>query len=93
MITPMSMTKIILIAAGSAAITFALLLSACHSQLATRIPSGFGLIPFYLIVPAYVLGEFLQSRTVFLITGFLEFFPIYFLGLLGWRSLHGRKRA
>ncbi len=88
----MTTTKTILIAAGSAAITFALLLFVCHSQLATKLPSGFGLIPFFLLFPAYVLGEVLESRPAFLITGFLEFFLIYFLGLLGWSRSHARKR-
>ena len=83
----------ILIAAIGAAVTFALLLVACQSQLATKLPSGFGLTPFFLLFPAYVFGEVLGSRAAFLITGFLEFFLIYFLGLLGWRSLHGRKRV
>ncbi len=73
--------------------TFALVLSACHNQLATQIPRGFGLIPFYLLLPAYVLGEVLASRTVFLVSGFLEFFLAYSLGLLGWSRLHGRKRV
>ena len=89
----MNATKIMLIAAGSAAITFALLLFACHAQLATKLPTGFGLIPFFLLLPAYVLGEVLESRPAFLITGFLEFFLIYFLALLGWSRSHARKRV
>ena len=89
----MTMMKMILIAATGAAVTFALVLSACHNQLASQIPRGFGLIPFYLLLPAYVLGELLESRAAFLSTGFLEFFLVYLLGLLGWRRLHGRKRV
>ena len=89
----MTMMKMILIAATGAAVTFALVLSACHNQLASQIPRGFGLIPFYLLLPAYVLGEVLASRTAFLMTGFLEFFLLWWLGLLGWRRLHGRKRV
>jgi hypothetical protein len=89
----MSTTKIILIAAGSAAITFALLLFAIHSQLASGLPSGFGRILFLPLLPAYVLGEVLESRPAFLITGFLEFFSIYLLGLLGWSRIHARKRV
>jgi len=89
----MTMMKMILIAATGAAVTFALVLSACHNQLASQIPRGFGLIPFYLLLPAYVLGEVLASRTVFLIIGFLEFFVIYLIGILGWIWLRGRKRA
>jgi len=88
----MTTTKILLIAAGSAAITFGLLVMACHSQLATKLPSGFGLVPFLLLFPAYVLGEALASRAVFLITGFLEFFSIYVLGLRSWSRSQARKR-
>jgi len=90
----MATTKMILIAAGGAAMTFALLLFATHLQLASgRLPSGFGRIPFYLLLPGEILGEVLASRAAFLITGFLEFFLIYLLGLFGWSWLHGRKRA
>ena len=73
--------------------TFALILFAIHIQLASKLPSGFGLIPFFLLLPAELLGEVLASRAAFLITGFLEFFLIYLLGLLGWRWLRGRKRV
>jgi len=88
----MTTTKRLLIAAGGGAVTFALILFATHLQLASgRLPSGFGRIPFYLLLPAEILGEVLASRAAFLITGFLEFFLIYLLGLFGWRRLHGRK--
>ena len=86
----MTTTKMILIAAGGAAMTFALILFAIHMQLASKLPSGFGLIPFFLLLPAEIIGEVLASRAAFLITGFLEFFLIYLLGLFGWRWLHGR---
>jgi len=89
----MTMMKMILIAATGAAVTFALVLSACHNQLASQIPRGFGLIPFYLLLPAELLGESLSSRTAFLMTGFLEFFLLWWLGLLGWARLHARKRS
>lgn len=89
----MKTTKIILIAAGGAAVTFALLLFAVHIQLASKLPSGLGLIPFFPLLPAYVLGEVLASRAAFLITGFLEFFLIYLLGLLAWGWIRGRKRV
>jgi len=89
----MTTTKRILIAAGAAAATFALILFAIHTQFASKPPSGFGLIPLYLLLPAELLGEVLGSRAVFLITGFLEFFFLYMLGLLCWEWVHARKRA
>ena len=90
----MTTTKRILVAAGGAGVTFALILFACHTHLATKgLPSGFGLIPFYLLVPAELLGETLSSRAAFLITGFLEFFLLWWLGLLGWGWRHRRKQV
>ena len=90
----MTTTKRILIAAGAAAVTFALVLFACQQIHAIMgLPRGFGLIPFCLLLPAYVLGEVLSSRTAFLMTGFLEFFLLWWLGLLGWARLRARKRS
>ena len=73
--------------------TFALILFATHIQLASKLPSGFGLIPFYLLLPVEIVGEVLASRAAALITGFLEFFLLWWLALLGWRWLHGRKQV
>ncbi len=87
----MTTTKMILIAAGGAAMTFALVLAVI--QLVSKPPSGFGMIPFLLLLPAELLGETLASRAAFLITGFMEFLLIYWLGLSGWRRVHGRKRV
>jgi len=89
----MTTIKMILIAAIGAAVTFALLLVACQSQLATKLPSGFGLIPFFLLFPAYVFGEVLGSRAAFLITGFLEFFLLWWVALLGWGWVHPGKQV
>ena len=90
----MTTTKRILTAAGAAAVTFAFLFFACQQIHALMgLPRGFALIPFYLLLPAYVLGEVLASRTAFLMTGFLEFFLLWWLGLLGWARLHARKRS
>jgi hypothetical protein len=89
----MTTTKMILIAAGGAAMTFALILFAIHMQLASKLPSGFGLIPFFLLLPAELLGEVLASRAAFLIVGLLQFFLLYWLGLLSWRWIHARKRV
>ena len=80
-------------AAGGGAVTFALIMFATHIQWASKLPSGFGLIPFYLLLPAELLGEILASRAAFLIAGFLEFFLLWWLALLCWRSLGGRKRV
>ncbi len=88
----MTTMKFILIAAAGAAVTFALVLFSIHTQLASGLPTGFGLIPLYLLLPAEILGEAVASRAAFLITGFLEFFLIYLLGLRSWRWLRGRKR-
>ena len=90
----MTSTKRLLIATGAAAVTFALLVFTCQQIRAlTDFPSGFALIPFYLIFPAYVVAEVLGSRVAFLMTGFLEFFLLWWLGLLGWARLHARKRS
>ena len=87
----MTTTNRLLIAAGGGAVTFALILFAIHIQLATKLPSGFGLIPFYLLLPAELLGETLASRAAFLITGFLELFLLWWLALLCWgRAQPGR---
>lgn len=87
----MTTTKMTFIAAGGAAMTFGLILFAI--QLVSKPPSGFGLIPFFLLLPAELLGETLASREAFLITGFLEFFLLYLLALRAWRWLHGRKQV
>ena len=89
----MTTTKRIFIAAGGAAATFALILLAIHIQFGSGLPSGSGLIPLYLLLPAELLGEALGSRAVFLITGFLEFFFLYVLGLFCWEWVRARKRA
>lgn len=90
----MTTTKRILIAAGGAAVTFALLYFACQQVHALMgLPRGFGLIPFYLLLPAYALGEALSSRTTFLITGFLEFFLLWWLALGCWEWIQPRKRS
>jgi hypothetical protein len=89
----MTATKRLLIAAGGAAVTFALILFATHIQLASKLPSGFGLIPFYLLLPAELLGETLASRAAFLITGFLEFFLLWWIALLGWGWAHPGKQV
>ncbi len=88
----MTTTKRMLVAAGAGAVTFALIWYAAHIQLATQLPSGVALIPFYLLLPAELLGETLASRAVFLIAGFLEFFLLWWLALLcrGW--MQPRKR-
>ena len=89
----MTATKRLLIAAGGAAVTFPLILFATHIQLASKLPSGFGLIPFYLLLPAELLGETLASRAAFLITGFLEFFLLWWIALLGWGWVHPGKQV
>lgn len=90
----MTTTKRILIAAGGAAVTFALLYFACQQiQALTDFPSGFALIPFYLIFPAYVVAEVLGSRAAFLMTGFLEFFLLWWLALLAWGRMQPRERS
>ena len=90
--TPMTSTKRFLIATGAAAATFALLFFACQQMRAlTDFPSGFALIPFYLIFPAYVVAEVLGSRAAFLMTGFLEFFLLWWLTLLAWGRMQPRK--
>ncbi len=87
----MTTKRLFFVAAGGAAVTFALILFAI--QLVSKPPSGLGSIPFYLLLPAELLGETLASRTAFLVTGFLEFFLIYLLGLLGWEWIRARRRA
>ena len=90
----MTTNKRILIAAGAAAVTFALVLFACQQIHAIMgLPRGFGLIPFCLLLPAELLAEALSSRTAFLMTGFLQFFLLWWLGLLGWGRLQPRKRT
>ena len=89
----MTTSKRLLIAAGGGAVTFALILFATHLQLASKLPSGFSLIPFYLLLPAEILGEVLASRAAFLMTGFLEFFLLWWLVILCWRWFRGRKRV
>lgn len=87
----MTTTRLSFVAAGGAAVTFALIWFAI--QLVNKPPSGLGLIPFFLLLPAELLGETLASRAAFLITGFLEFFLIYLLGLLGWEWIRARRRV
>ena len=87
----MTTTKRLLIAAGGAAMTFALVLFVI--QLVSKPPSGFSLIPFYLLLPAELLGETLASRAAFLVTGFLEFFLLWWLALLGWGWAHPGKQV
>jgi hypothetical protein len=90
----MTTTKRILIAAGAAAATFALLSFACQQVHALMgLPRSFGLIPFYLLLPAEVLAEALSSRTAFLITGFLEFFFLWWLALGCWGWMQPRKKS
>lgn len=90
----MTTTKRILIAAGAAAVTFALLFFACQQiQALMGLPRGFGLIPFYLLLPAELLGESLGSRAAFLMTGFLEFFLLWWIGLCCWSWAHPKKHA
>lgn len=90
----MTSTKRLLIAAGAAAVTFALLCFACQQIHALMgLPRGFGLIPFYLLLPAELLAEALSSRTVFLLTGFLEFFLLWWLALGCWEWMQSRKRS
>ncbi len=90
----MTATKIILIvliAAGAGATTFALILWGLH--LGGDPLSGFRRSLLMLLLPAEIIGELLESRTSFLIVGFLEFFVPYLLGLLGWSWIHARKRV
>ncbi len=87
----MTTKRVFFIAAGGAAVTFALIWFAI--QLVSKPPSGLGLLPFYLLLPAELLGETLASRAAFLVTGFLEFLLIYLLGLLGWEWTRARRRA
>lgn len=90
----MTTTKRILIAAGGAAATFALVFFACQLHLAARgLPRGFGLIPFCLLLPAELLAEVLSSRAAFLVTGFLEFFLLWWLALGCWGWRQPRKRS
>ncbi len=87
----MTTKRLFFVAGGGAAVTFALILFAI--QVVSKPPSGLGLLPFYLLLPAELLGETLASRAAFLVTGFLEFFLIYLLGLLGWEWIRARRRA
>ena len=90
----MTTTKRILIAAGAAAVTFALIFFGCQQIHAIMgLPRGFALIPFYLLLPAELLGESLSSRAAFLITGFLEFFLLWWLALGCWGWMQPRKRS
>jgi hypothetical protein len=90
----MTTTQRILIATGGAAVTFALLFFACQQIHALMgLPRGFGLIPFYLLLPAELFAEALSSRTAFLMTGFLEFFLLWWLALFAWARLQPRKRS
>lgn len=89
----MTTTKRVVIAAGGAAVTFALILLAIRIQFGNGLPSGLGLMPLYLLLPAEILGEVLGSRAVFLTVGFLEFFFVYMLGLRCWEWLQARKGA
>jgi hypothetical protein len=89
----MTKTKRLLIAAGGGAVTFALILFAAHNQLASKLPSGFGMIPLYLLLPLEIVGEVLASRAAALITGFLEFFLLWWLALLCWAWTQPRKRG
>ncbi len=87
----MTTKRLFFVAAGGAAVTFALIWFAI--QLVSKPPSGLGLIPFYLLLPAELLGETLESRAAFFVTGFLEFLLIYWLGLLGWKWTRARTRG
>ncbi len=88
----MKMTKIILIAAGAAAVTFTLLLSAINN-LGDKPPGALGERLVILLLPAAIIGETFGSRASFLIAGFLEFFLVFLLGLLCWRRIRASKRV
>jgi DMSO/TMAO reductase YedYZ heme-binding membrane subunit len=89
----MTPTKRLLLAAGAAALTFALLFGVCRLHLATRgLPSGLALIPFYLLLPAEALGEAV-GRAAFLVTGFLQFFLLWWLALGSWGWMRSRTRG
>jgi hypothetical protein len=88
----MTTTKMILIAATGAAVTFALLLLAINN-LGAKPPGALGERLVILLIPAEIIGETFGTRASFLMAGFLEFFLAYLLGLLSWRCIRAGQRA
>ena len=88
----MTTTKMILIAATGAAVTFALLLLAINN-LGAKPPGALGERLVILLIPAEIIGETFGNRASFLIAGFLEFFFAYLIGLLSWRCIRAGQRA
>lgn len=87
----MTMTKTILVAAGGAAVTFALFLLGIH--FGDKPPGDIFQRLLILLLPAEIIAEVFGTRASFLIAGFLEFFLMYLLGLLCWEGVRARKRV
>ncbi len=89
----MKTTKIILIAAAAAAVTFTLLWLGATGHFGGEPLGAFRRSLYVLLLPAELIGESVESFTSFLIAGFLEFFVIYVLGLLCWEWGRARKQV
>ncbi len=89
----MKTTKIILIAAAAAAVTFTLLWLGATGHFGGE-PLGASRRSLYvLLLPAELIGEAVGSFTSFLIAGFLEFFAVYVLGLFCWEWGRAQRRV
>lgn len=89
----MKTTKIILIATAGAAVTFTLLWLGATGHFGGEPLGAFRRSLYVLLLPAELIGESVGSFTSFLITGVLEFFLIYVLGLFCWERVRARKRV
>lgn len=89
----MKTTKIILIAAAGAALTFALLWLGATGHLGGQPLGAFRRSLYVLLLPAELFGESLASFPSFLIVGFLQFFLPYFLALISWRWIRAPRRV
>jgi hypothetical protein len=89
----MTTTKTILIAAGGAAVTFALIWLGATGHLGGEPQGDFQGRLAMLLLPAEIIGDVFGTTTSFIIAGFLEFFSLYWLGLFSWSRRQARKRA
>jgi hypothetical protein len=86
----MTTKRTVIIAAGSAAVTFRLIYLGAFGHLGGEFLGPFQLCLIGLLLPAVIFGEGCQSFIIFLIVGFLEFFLLYWTILRTWS---GRKRV